>query len=242
MAEDQESTLSIKTASSRSSTEVIDLGNRIVKELELDRSCETLSKWLAHLLAERISAIGRVQDPDQKAELERQAIALTLEIWQQRYSVPTKVRVFGRLEKAIEFFSSIQDDTTSPVRFWSGFYEDSPWLKFARGVESFRNETLPLLVLTKVIIDAGCDPIAWEEANSDVLEAAEVEAVTLFRRWTDLVEEQISEEHDIEGSVKQSGEEKAKKAIDKLECSLTQLLDDLRQLKDAVVDSENGDK
>lgn len=63
------------------------LGKAIVKELELDSRVDTLTKWMAHYLAEKI-VIAESLDIDKKAEVEKLCFETILKLWEHRWIIP----------------------------------------------------------------------------------------------------------------------------------------------------------
>lgn len=49
--------------------QTINLGQKIVKDLDLEESCDTLGKWMAHYLAEKIVACNCEQNEDTKNKI-----------------------------------------------------------------------------------------------------------------------------------------------------------------------------
>lgn len=64
---------------------IIDLGRSIVKELELDSRGNTLSKWMAYYLAEKIEMIDTLND-DEKNTAEKECFEIILRLWKERWS------------------------------------------------------------------------------------------------------------------------------------------------------------
>lgn len=66
---------------------IIELGKKIVRELKLDPGVDTLSKWMAHYLAEKITfsenLIGR-----KKIDSEKECCEIILKIWEYRWTIP----------------------------------------------------------------------------------------------------------------------------------------------------------
>ncbi len=66
-------------AQSKQSNRTIELGKRIVHELELKQSCDTLSRWMAHDIAELIK-LAEQGTPSEQSERRRQCRAAILEV------------------------------------------------------------------------------------------------------------------------------------------------------------------
>jgi hypothetical protein len=111
------STSSALTARSKSWPEVVRLGERIVAELGLEDSTDTLARWMAHRVAEAINRAekGRRQDRDAAADL-------ILELWDHRSSWPSG----WPPEEAETFRRGLRDDRYEPRP--SSANVENPWL------------------------------------------------------------------------------------------------------------------
>jgi hypothetical protein len=66
----------------------LELGIHLVRELELEDTCNTLGRWMAHHLAEVMDEIKNAKtDEDRSASTER-ATNLILALWKQRRTLP----------------------------------------------------------------------------------------------------------------------------------------------------------
>jgi len=66
--------------------EVLELGKKIVQELNNDRSADTLTKWMAHYVAEKIQKAEQANS-DNKEELKKECFDIILKIWEHRASI-----------------------------------------------------------------------------------------------------------------------------------------------------------
>lgn len=67
---------------------IIELGKTIVKELKLDPGVDTISKWMAHYLAELINEIENSKYVEEKKELEKECCGLIIQLWDKRERIP----------------------------------------------------------------------------------------------------------------------------------------------------------
>jgi len=66
---------------------IIDLGKSIVKDLELDSGVDTLSKWMAYYIAEKIKLCENLTG-SKKTKAEKECFEIVLKLWENRWSVP----------------------------------------------------------------------------------------------------------------------------------------------------------
>ncbi|HEY0682997.1 MAG TPA: AVAST type 3 anti-phage protein Avs3b [Steroidobacter sp.] len=92
-----DSTFSSQTASSSRSDHVLRLGRRLVQELQLEPSVDTLGRWMAHYLAELIEKAENAAGED-KNSIEKECFDAILKLWQHRAELPDGKRPFEDME------------------------------------------------------------------------------------------------------------------------------------------------
>lgn len=214
------------------SADVIALGKRLSKELGHEKEYDTLSKWIANLLAEKIGAYEKATDGEEKERLQQQAVDLTLKIWRERYCVPPSIRPFEKVEKAISYLADRSDRETDPIiAFRSRNQDSNPFSRLSDAFDAMRDKAVPLLALTQIVLHAGSDPLAWEEANKDFLDKVETDAITLVRRWLSIVNDTSESESDWTSVKDQSTKERISSVVARLEESLDQIRQTLQEFK-----------
>ena len=98
------------------SDSVVALGKKLVNELGLEQSVDTLGRWMAHYVAEKMeaakSATGDARD--QKMAECRDAI---LELWAHRSKLPTGQRPFEEFEQIFRVLQTLDLDDPTPRYF-----------------------------------------------------------------------------------------------------------------------------
>jgi len=122
---------------------VLDLGCALVKELDLDPGVDTLSRWMAHYIAELIEEARTAKVEDQPAKLARCADAI-LKLWDHRYQLPNGKRPFEDMEPIMRTLESLDpaDDTPRyfraqrmPINKTKESNETVKWLELADGLD-----------------------------------------------------------------------------------------------------------
>ena len=95
------------------SNSVLTLGKKIVDELELDQRVDTLSRWMAHYIAEKMddaeSATGAARDRTMS-----ECGDIILKLWAHRSELPNGKRPLESFEPVFRVLTSLDlDDTTS---------------------------------------------------------------------------------------------------------------------------------
>ena len=109
---------------SRLPSEVLRLGARIVRELELEQSVDTLGRWMAHHLAEVMQEAESAEGGDKELARES-AVDLILKLWSHKQSLPngayplndlkTVMSVVGQLSPEDSPFSRRSSDETEKL-------------------------------------------------------------------------------------------------------------------------------
>lgn len=220
------------------SADVIALGRRLSKELGAEKGYDTLSKWIANLLAEKIVAYEKAVDGEERERLQQQAVDLTLKIWHERYCVPPSIRPFEKVEKAISYLADRSDRETDPIMAFRSRSQDSnAFSRLSDAFDAMRDKAVPLLALTQIVLHAGSDPLAWEEANKDFLDKVEADAINLVRRWLSIVNDTSESESDWTSVKDQSTTERISGVVARLEESLDQVRQALDEFK-AEIENE----
>lgn len=133
------STSSAKRASSKPWSDVVALGDRIVRDLGLDESTDTLGRWMAHRVAELIDGANTARGNDARARAATDATELILRLWAHRSNWPegwppaSAVKVLSTLDRDpykresapsgspwLDSLSRLTDLQASERRIWVG--------------------------------------------------------------------------------------------------------------------------
>lgn len=94
---------------STSPSEVLALGVRIVRELELEPSVDTLGRWLAHHLAE-VMLLAKTAEGPARAAAESKAVELILKIWARRHDLPGHSHPLKDFEGVLKIIRLLNND------------------------------------------------------------------------------------------------------------------------------------
>lgn len=64
---------------------ILELGKLLVKELDIEESVDTLSRWMAHYVAEKIKLAEDLPDGAKKKTAEKECFSLILDLWEHRW-------------------------------------------------------------------------------------------------------------------------------------------------------------
>ena len=217
------------------------MGKRLVEQLGREKEYDTLSKWIANLLAAKILACETSSDDNERLRLQQQAVDLILKIWNERYCVPPCIRPFEQVNKAISYLAQRKDCEDNPLMaFRSQREEKDAVRRLSDAFDVMHNNAIRLLALTPLILQAGDDPLAWEEANRELLEEREIRVIDLVRDWVGILDGTARSETDWTGVKELTGEQRVSRVMTKLEGGLNDVRQALEEFKREVLGSSNG--
>lgn len=170
---------------SRRRKDVIDLGNRIVEELELQEGVDTLAKWMSHYLAELILRATRERSAAKRKKLEASCFALIERLWKNRGSLPRGARPLGRIEEQLDAIETMMADmVTTPLAYrHRAKGTTDPWLTFAIASHAIDRRMAAIALLTSFLnTDVGREK-RWVVENSTRITKKERELIESLDRW-----------------------------------------------------------
>jgi hypothetical protein len=118
------------------------LGQKLVAELKLVESPDTLARWMAHYVAELIHVADSAK-PDDVSDVRSRCASAILELWDHRASLPDRTRPYESLESIILTLARLDPDQPSL------FYRPSMWGELSQ----LKVEDDQLSSLLKLIVD-----------------------------------------------------------------------------------------
>jgi hypothetical protein len=110
------SSSSVKTARLKIPTDVLALGQHLVTELNLDERGDTLSRWLAHHVAELINQARTLPPGRERSEAQKQATETILKIWAHRGNLPHHAYPLAPFKDLLKILTLLQPNN-NPYRF-----------------------------------------------------------------------------------------------------------------------------
>jgi hypothetical protein len=123
---------------------VISLGKALVEELGLEPGVDTLSRWLAHYIAEQLACLDSAQG-EEKSQVQHRCFETILTLWHHRSSFRNNHRPFENFEAIFKTLDALNPENPhSFYRFWNQDDEADnavsdedakPWLDMAIGID-----------------------------------------------------------------------------------------------------------
>ena len=156
----------------------MELGRRLVGELGLEPSVDTLGRWMAHHIADLIDATESATT-ENRALAERQCFDAILRLWAHRNELPSGKRPFEALEPVIRAIESLDPNDNTPRYFRSAHptrsegkekSEQDTWLELIAGIDYSAKLLIGycLAQASSVALDKSADWVKLaEEAGAD---------------------------------------------------------------------------
>jgi len=91
---------------SKAQDKILSLGKAIVKELDLDPSVDTLAKWMAHYVAEKIVLSEKLKG-NKKKLAEKECFETISKLWVHRWSIPNNKPFLQDFESLFETLNKL---------------------------------------------------------------------------------------------------------------------------------------
>ncbi len=126
--------------SKHSEEEIIKLGEKLISELKLDYTTNTLSRWLVHYLAEQMIKIEDCKDEDLKMKLQKECCNLILDLWQKKDRLPIQ-KPLDNVGNFLEILTVLkkENNNISILPRWIEYRSvssGSPWSNFVEKVKN----------------------------------------------------------------------------------------------------------
>ena len=156
------------------SDSVLALGKKIVDELGLDQSVDTLGRWMAHYIAEKMEDVEASTGEARNRKMSECSDAI-LKLWAHRSELPNGQRPLEEFESIFRVLQSLDLDDTTPRYFrqvMSAVDQDdeddstAQWLGIASGLDYTAKALIRycLAIAAQDAVDKSRDWVALAEA------------------------------------------------------------------------------
>jgi hypothetical protein len=111
----------------------IALGQRILEELKLDREMDTLGRWLAHYLAEKMEYAASAPEGATGEAARRECVELILRLWERRHAWPLSAPLKDVADRLDELLAP------KPRFFHASTKTSNPFLDSLHGLEELHH-------------------------------------------------------------------------------------------------------
>ena len=97
--------------------EVLELGKLLVKELGLEKSVDTLSRWMAHYVAEKIKYAESLPDGIKKKNAEKECFSLILDLWKHRWHNKSDRQPLRNFNRLFDILQNLDPEREEPYYY-----------------------------------------------------------------------------------------------------------------------------
>lgn len=156
---------------------IIKLGKKLVKELDLEYSVNTLARWMAHYLAELIEKIEKAEPNEDKKILQQECCDVILKIWSQKENLPIK-KPLDDLRPIIEILEVLKEKKeTSILPRWIEYRKlprDNQWASFVDLVKNNSERIFSEVLQMNLHKDILCKDKEWMSENKEFLNVEQI--------------------------------------------------------------------
>ncbi len=96
---------------------VLELGKLLVKELGLSKGVDTLSRWMAHYIAEKIKHSELLPDGVKKKNAEKECFSLILDLWKHRWHYKSQSQPLRDFNNIYEVLQNLDPKKNEPYYY-----------------------------------------------------------------------------------------------------------------------------
>lgn len=153
---------------------VIKLGVKIVKELQLENSRDTLGRWMSHYLAELLDSLEKCSNEQKKKKIEKECCDIILRVWSQRESVHGIFTPLSDLRPLIDIIESLKNTRYNFMLPFNGReIKDPEWLDFVKLVKKNSTSILALSLCSSLSAKILSEKGIWREEFKSLISEEE---------------------------------------------------------------------
>ncbi len=92
---------------------MVELGKLLVKELQLEPGVDTLARWMAHYLSEKIVYLETAQKDDREL-VQKECFDLILKLWQHRNCLPPDRKPLRNFDAILDLLTKLSPEREKP--------------------------------------------------------------------------------------------------------------------------------
>lgn len=215
----------------RSEEEILKLGKKLIAELDLVYTVNTLARWMGHYLAELMNNIDKCESEQEKSKLQKECCDVILEIWEKRERIPIE-KPTEKLKPVIDVLSLLKKnehpfirhrflDNTNGLR-----NKNSSWLRFLEIVKNNSERIYRKSLISMISEELLEKDKEWIEEHGSFLSDDEKSVV----EYLDSIKEITISFHD-DTEVEATKKEKIENLFNELEEQIDEQKEELLRLK-----------
>lgn len=174
--------------SKHSEESIIKLGEKLIKELNLEYSSNTLARWISHYVAELISRINDAQSKNEKKQLQTECCNVILKLWSHRDDLPIK-QPLEDLKPVLEILKILQEDK-EPIIIprwleYNAMPRDNEWTQFVDLVKNNSEKIFSKVIQINLHKDILLKDQEWMKENKEFLTREQISFLEMLEVFSD---------------------------------------------------------
>lgn len=174
--------------SKHSEESIIKLGEKLIKELNLEYSSNTLARWMSHYIAELISGINAAESESEKKQLMTECCDVILKLWSNRDDLPIK-QPLEDLKPVLEILKILQEDK-EPIIIprwleYNAMPRDNEWTQFVDLVKNNSEKIFSKVVQINLYKDILLKDQEWMKENKEFLTREQISFLEMLEVFSD---------------------------------------------------------
>lgn len=174
--------------SKHSEESIIKLGEKLIKELNLEYSSNTLARWMSHYIAELISGINAAESESEKKQLMTECCDVILKLWSNRDDLPIK-QPLEDLKPVLEILKILQEDK-EPIIIprwleYNAMPRDNEWTQFVDLVKNNSEKIFSKVVQINLHKDILLKDQEWMKENKEFLTRKQISFLEMLEVFSD---------------------------------------------------------
>lgn len=223
-----------------SEEEIIKLGKKLVQELQLEPSVNTLGRWMAHYIAELIKKAEYSEDEKERKAYKKECFKVILKLWKNREHLPNVSKPLGELKPIIDLLEVLKErDYSDPFfHFFNNMPNDKTWKGFASTLKETSENIFELCLYSSLSQDLLKQKEEWLKDYKSMLAKEEIELLenleALVNRRDSLIYFTDKEGEDIE-LMKLSQKDRYNVIFDAIESKLEKLTTSFSSFRNMII-------
>ena len=226
---------------SNQQTEILKLGNNIIKELSNGNNGElsVLVSWIGHYIAELIDKVENAKTEKERKAFQKECFETILKLWSNRSKLSIKSMPLGRIKPAIDILNEfkMQKDIWERMRF----VDTNSWESLAKLFHESQMDAIRICIQAAIAEDAMEREKVWVDECSELLSPEEKEIIEELDHYLEERSSAITIIFDNEKT--DSKEEKISKierAFDRLESIADRQKNAIQKLRIALIKNKGN--
>lgn len=152
-------------AKSNLSDSVLELGRKLVQELDLDPGVDTLGRWMAHYVAELIHYADNAT-PDGREQARSACAQAILDLWKHRHSITMRRKPLASFQSILDFLNALANHAYR-IQEPDLENEENPWLSLAARIDCVSGSLLRFCLM-QAVKKAAANETEWLESTAQI--------------------------------------------------------------------------